>query len=341
MHSWLDPDTFEFPHTGCGYYCNMKLWNYTMEYKYDGGDWKSDSDPQFAKPDGITHDTTYSFLPKRWIKENQVVDFFLKSRDGYNIHSWYVQGKPGMPAVIIGHGHFMSMGKWEVAHKMHILYHYGYTVMGIEFRNHGLSDFNKEKMLTWGAQEHLEYLSAMDWLIKEKGFTKNKIGIVGNSMSGGIATIAMAKEPALRAAWVDSPASNYYGVLSFGFVTLSGPPSALFGLLASPAAAKVWQKIGEAYASAGLIRDEWLPEELAKTYKKGQNIFIVSAKQDWVVPTYLSQSIVDGVALSAGKAEIWKVDLAPVEEGDQSEPWKDYAWDHIVEEVFYEGINFY
>lgn len=106
------------------------------------------------------------------------------------------------PWIIAVHG--INVCKANYAPLLHsgMLWHAGYNVMVIDLRNHGESPSIAGNYVTYGSQEHFDALGAFDYLSER--YPNAPIGIVGQSMGGATATIAFAREPRFKAAFIDS-----------------------------------------------------------------------------------------------------------------------------------------
>jgi uncharacterized protein len=74
-------------------------------------------------------------------------------------------------------------------------------------RDHGESDIEDGRAAI-GNEEYQDLLGAWDWLVNEKHFDPNRIGVFGESLGAGTTLIAFGQEPRLAAAFVDSPYSD-------------------------------------------------------------------------------------------------------------------------------------
>ena len=80
------------------------------------------------------------------------------------------------------------------------LYDLGYSVLLFELRGHGESDGDQ---VAAGYLERWDVLGAYDFLV-ERGVPPERIGVLGNSMGGATALLAVAEEPGIGALVVDS-----------------------------------------------------------------------------------------------------------------------------------------
>lgn len=138
----------------------------------------------------------------------------LPSRQaGVELAGWYIATEPSTAAVVLIHG--LRQGKFDsnVLTVAGMLHRNGYTVLLIDLRNHGQSDI-VNGLVGFGSYEYQDVLGAWDWLIAEKGFSANRIGLYGVSMGAVTTLIAFAQEPQVAAAFVDSPFYDVSNVLA-------------------------------------------------------------------------------------------------------------------------------
>ena len=197
-----------------------------------GGEQAANTPASFKTyPEWPTFDTSLYFMP-----DFQDVQFSSRQA-GINLSGWYVPAKTDAPVVIVTHG--MSGCKCDpnaltVAGMLH---RNGFNVLLFDMRDHGQSTI-EDRRASIGYKEHLDVLGAWDWLVSEKKFKPERIGLFGESMGAGTSLIAFAQEPRLAAVFVDSPYSNLYQIISEelarnNFPTFFVPASILMARLVS------------------------------------------------------------------------------------------------------------
>lgn len=132
---------------------------------------------------------------------------FPSRQAGLNISGWYAEANPAAPAVIVVHGFGGCKRSVVELTPAGMLYQAGFNVLLIDLRDVGDSDYEDGRSAI-GNEEHLDALGAWDWLLQEKGYTPEKIGMLGNSLGAATTLIAFSQEPNLAAVFVDSPYSN-------------------------------------------------------------------------------------------------------------------------------------
>jgi dipeptidyl aminopeptidase/acylaminoacyl peptidase len=88
-----------------------------------------------------------------------------------------------------------------------MLSHSGFNVLMYDLRNHGESDRDNGRTGI-GNREYQDVLGAWNWLIKNKGYSHERIGLYGVSLGGATTLDAFGEEPQIAAAFVDSPFGN-------------------------------------------------------------------------------------------------------------------------------------
>jgi len=133
------------------------------------------------------------------IEGAQLVD--VKSSDGQQIQSWFIQGEDSTkPAIIYYHG---NAGNFS--HRIHKAIHYiqaGYSVLLAEYRGYG---GNGGEITEQGIYKDAR--AQLEWLINEKGYTENQIVIYGESIGSGPA-VQMATEYQAKALVLETPFSS-------------------------------------------------------------------------------------------------------------------------------------
>ncbi len=218
---------------------------------------------------------------------------------------------------------------------MNVLWKHGYSVMAFDMRNHGLSDNNKENVMTWGAEEHREYIDSLDWLIKYKNVDPNRVGIIGSSMSGGVASVAMGMEPRFRAAWVDSPACDVMGIVKDQISKFGG--GVLAGMVID-LAPRMWSYYRYLVNQKTHV-DDFVPYEKIKKLRSYQHYFIVSSDADTTVPLHIAKTCDTSARESDGAKNFgsWYPDLNGDFKTSTPNPDKKYLGgsSHVVMELYY------
>ncbi len=201
-----------------------------------GGRFPDDYTPASFGTEGISPDfTAGAFTTKPYAMPGyQEVSF--PSRDARQprliIRAWWVPAEEaGAPTVIVVHGIHSCRHDPVVLLPAGMLARDGFSVLMMDMRDEGDSD-TEDGRSGWGSEEYLDVLGAWDWLRSEQGLGASRIGLLGESLGGSSAIIAMGREPAIAAAWADSAFADV-GVLLDEIAVRQGlPPSLRPGVIA-------------------------------------------------------------------------------------------------------------
>ena len=136
------------------------------------------------------------------------------------LHGWYLPAAPGGAAVVFVHGKDACRGielrapTFELA-RAHVAA--GISVLMIDLRGHGAST---RARMTYGAEEKLDVLGAVDWL---RQLGHRRVGVLGASMGAASALLAAADDtgPDLDWAMLARPRQTvvvYMGVGALGVI---------------------------------------------------------------------------------------------------------------------------
>ena len=234
------------------------------------------------------------FPAKNWtfVNESDYTTINIPARDGSNVNAWYANTHgTDAPVIILVHGRGMCKSKYEVVLPANMLFKMGFNVMLIDMRNHGFSDPDVDGLIKWGKTEHLDVLGAWDWL-QTQGWLPEQIGIFGCSMGGGTTTIATAKEPLVKASWVDGGVCMPDQVLKDNIINTIPALAGMADSLMADAIVK-----GQEWTEDSLT-DTW-PVDMAKKVKSTQNMYFVHTSGDLTVDVSNTETCY-GNAKSAG-----------------------------------------
>ena len=132
---------------------------------------------------------------------------FPSRHPSWELSAWYVAGDPDAPAVILVDG----LGSCKYAQSLLVpagmLWRNGFSVLLLDL--HDTSDSTiDDGYSTIGMDEALDVEGAWDWLLTEKGFTPERIGLLGNSLGGAVAIYAFVDEPRMAALFLNSSIAN-------------------------------------------------------------------------------------------------------------------------------------
>jgi dipeptidyl aminopeptidase/acylaminoacyl peptidase len=156
---------------------------------------------------GMTIDEWSSFDVSPYLMPEFEVIHFKSRQPELNLTGWFVANKPDSPAVILTHGLNGCKCSPRILTIAGMLHRNGFNVLMYDMRDHGESDIEDGRAAV-GNEEYQDLLGAWDWLVNEKQFTPDRIGVFGESLGAGTTLIAFGQEPSLAAAFVDSPYSD-------------------------------------------------------------------------------------------------------------------------------------
>lgn len=167
------------------------------------------ADSRANTPDNfkVTFEEYADFDPAPYFIPNYE-DVSFPSRDAdITLRGWYVETDPAAPVIVLTHGIRASRRDANILIPAGMLAHNGFNVLIYDMRNHGDSDHDNGRT-SIGNKEFKDVLGAWDWLIQEKGYSPERIGLYGISLGGGTTLMAFGEEPRVAAAFVDSPFAN-------------------------------------------------------------------------------------------------------------------------------------
>jgi dipeptidyl aminopeptidase/acylaminoacyl peptidase len=134
-------------------------------------------------------------------------DVRFPSREaGVELAGWYVGSPSGGAAVVLVHGLGDSRRRHSVLLPAGMLARAGFAVLIMDVREHGDSQV-VDGRTALGNEEYLDVLGGWDWLVS-RGHAEDCVGLFGASLGAAVVLIAMAEEPRVPAAFVDSPFSD-------------------------------------------------------------------------------------------------------------------------------------
>src|SRR5262245_62116422 len=120
--------------------------------------------------------------------------------DGVRLAAWLVHGRPGAPAIVLGHD--LGGSRDDLLNGAVVLNRAGYRLLLLDLRRHGQSAAARS---TLGARERLDVLAAIQWLQQKARDREEPIGGWGVGMGGYALALAALETPALRALALDRP----------------------------------------------------------------------------------------------------------------------------------------
>ncbi len=134
----------------------------------------------------------------------------FKTEDGLQLRGWFLPSPTGdKRTLIMCHG--WGDNKGELLKQTYFLNENGgFNLLYFDFRSHGESE---GQITTVGGLETMDFDAAVEWLRKEKPELACRVGVFGLSMGAAVTVASMPEHPDLRCAVVESPFSDYRGVV--------------------------------------------------------------------------------------------------------------------------------
>ena len=134
----------------------------------------------------------------------------FKTSDGLTLKGWFLPSPTAdQRTLIMCHG--WGDNKGELLKQTHFLNETGgFNLLYFDFRSHGESE---GKITTVGGLETMDFDAAVSWLRANKPALAGRVGVFGVSMGAAVTVAAMPDHPDLRCAVVESPFSDYRGVV--------------------------------------------------------------------------------------------------------------------------------
>jgi pimeloyl-ACP methyl ester carboxylesterase len=135
----------------------------------------------------------------------------FKTPDGIELKGWFIPSTSGdKRTLIMCHG--WGDNKGELLKQTYFLNeNAGFNLMYFDFRSHGES---AGEITTIGGLETIDFGAAVAWLRANKPDYADRVGVFGLSMGAAVTVAAMPDHPDLRCAVVESPYSDYRGVVT-------------------------------------------------------------------------------------------------------------------------------
>jgi uncharacterized protein len=219
---------------------------------------------------------------------------FPSRQSGINIAGWWIEGEPGAPAVILVHGLDGCKNAIDVLVPAGMLWHNGFSVLMIDLRNIGESDF-VDGRTTAGNAEYQDVLGAWDWLVTDKGFSPKRIGLFGESLGGATALFAFAAEPRTAALFLESTFADLGQVIAEDLKNQGFP-----AFLASSAIL-----MGRLLSGQNLLARD--PVEVIR-HVGNRPIYVVHSQEDTRVPIDQAQELVAAARAAGDNVTTWFAD---------------------------------
>jgi hypothetical protein len=220
-------------------------------------------------------------------------DITINSFDDTKLYGWWMGAGPDAATVIVLHG--VKKNRTDVLRGALVLRHAGFNVLVFDGRGHGDSG---GRFVTYGFFERRDVETVLDYLVKEKGVDRNRVGLAGESMGAAIALQVAAHNPGVRAVWADSPFASLRRVAQEFVRKVTGLPEAVL----SPV---LWTTLQVANYRGKFDVKTVDPQVLAA--KINCPVYLVHGTEDQLIATAHSEHIFESLA---GEKQIWIVEGA-------------------------------
>ena len=212
----------------------------------------------------------------------------IRSMDGLRISSVILTPEsPNGHGIVVCHG--LAHDKNSGIRFVQYLLNAGYTLLLLDFRNHGESDGN---MTTYGYFEKYDLLAAIQHVRESLG-PSARIGILGASMGASIALMAAAETDDVQALVLDSPFASLKSISSEWAGQITRLPR--FLLLLPLQMAYLW-----------VLLQAGFPIPAVEPWRKAMSIkcplFLIHGGADQLIGPHHSRQIYEN---AAGEKELW------------------------------------
>jgi uncharacterized protein len=250
------------------------------------GQWRSDTP-------GLVVDST----PDRWTDFSDVE--FASATPGLALRAWWSPPTaPGHGVVLVVHGRNACRGDPQALMPAGMLHAAGYGVLVVDLRDSGVSG-REDGHWAGGVDEWQDVAGAWRWL-RDQGYDAGSIGLMGVSLGTGAITLAMAREPTMAAAFLDSPWADMPSEAAY----LAGHTCVLDGSLCVPELI-----IPSVLAMGQLISgDELLglsPEGGFRASLAGRPIAIVHGGRDAIIDIGQGKRLAAAAQAGGSPVDLW------------------------------------
>lgn len=130
------------------------------------------------------------------------IEFPSAASDHLRLSGWWIPNAASRRVVVLVHGRYAN--RTSVLFMAKPLWDQGFNVLLFDLRGHGES---ARAFCTYGLKEQWDVVGAVDWLTQH-GFTRGSIGVMGWSLGGASALMAMSRSDAIQAVVSDSAYAN-------------------------------------------------------------------------------------------------------------------------------------
>ena len=218
---------------------------------------------------------------------------FPSRQSGLNLSGWYVETKPGAPAVIFMDGLGGCKYTQTVLLPAGMLARNGFNVLLVDMRDTGDSDHEDGKT-DLGNKEYKDILGAWDWLVA-KGYQPERIGVYAGSLGSLAALAAFGQEPRVAALFVQAPIYSLPQIIQEELAR-NGMPSFLWAGV-----------LGAARVIAG---DNLLAYQPVDALRNAGNrpLYAVASRGDTRIGAHHSEQLAQAAQEAGAKLTLWLMD---------------------------------
>ena len=138
---------------------------------------------------------------------------YVGGDDGIILDAWWIpiqKSSPGnAPVIIVTHGFRVSKFDPDILTVAGMLNRAGFNVLLFDLRDHGKSTV-EDGRVSLGTKEYKDVIASVDWLVKDKGFSVQRIGLYGDSMGAATAAIAFGIDNRIQSLVLDNGFLDLY-----------------------------------------------------------------------------------------------------------------------------------
>ena len=138
---------------------------------------------------------------------------YVGGDDGIILDAWWIpiqKSSPGnAPVIIVIHGFRVSKFDPDILTVAGMLNRAGFNVLLFDLRDHGKSTV-EDGRVSLGTKEYKDVIASVDWLVKDKGFSVQRIGLYGDSMGAATAAIAFGIDNRIQSLVLDNGFLDLY-----------------------------------------------------------------------------------------------------------------------------------
>ena len=132
---------------------------------------------------------------------------------GIILDAWWIpiqkSSPSNAPVIIVTHGFRVSKFDPDILTVAGMLNRAGFNVLLFDLRDHGKSTV-EDGRVSLGTKEYKDVIASVDWLVKDKGFSVQRIGLYGDSMGAATAAIAFGIDNRIQSLVLDNGFLDLY-----------------------------------------------------------------------------------------------------------------------------------